>query len=607
VTFQNPAGLWLLFGIPLLVLLYLLHSRREKRLVSSTYVWKLSERFLKRKTKLSRWHKLLLLLVQMLAVLTLSLAIAKPALAVGVAKDYILLFDTSVSMRTQNEEGVTRLDEAKAKAKELLAEVSKGNRITVILLGEEATVLANRSSDEGMIELALQHLRCGEGSASEDEGFALAKSIAEQCQNPAVIYYTDRPSQDKLYRPFFTVVDCSVRAEKWNLSLYDMAATKAEDGLAFSASLLTSQSGTFTVALAVDGRTLDALTLTAEATRPQTVTFAYPSQTYGYAEIYVQAEDGNVEDNRVAITYPHQTRRQALLVSQYPLFIETVLGVMQGWDVVVTTSPTDSHLAPHSGYDLYIFDSITPPEYPTDGSVLTVNTDELPGGVLLGDEVHEEAGILPSHSSPFTENITLENVALSTYRPLLANATWDILLTCHDEPVMISRQMAEGVRYTCISFDLHHSNLPANYNYFPLLSAVISASAPKTVDSHLYLVGEKVTFSKLPRSIGVEVLYPSGIKRQLSFENGVSRQVFHQAGVYTVLQHFEGGITEKTYFCMEISADEWASAPVSGLPDILPAEADEGQKATSDISLYLVVAALLLLILEWGVYYREKC
>jgi len=31
---------------------------------------------------------------------------------------------------------------------------------------------------------------------------------------------------------------------------------------------------------------------------------------------------------------------------------------------------------------------------------------------------------------------------------------------------------------------------------------------------------------------------------------------------------------------------------VSGLPDILPAEADEGQKATSDISLYLVVAAL---------------
>jgi hypothetical protein len=136
---------------------------------------------------------------------------------------------------------------------------------------------------------------------------------------------------------------------------------------------------------------------------------------------------------------------------------------------------------------------------------------------------------------------------------------------------------------------------------------VINASAPPTVDSHLYPVGEEVAFSKLPRSLGVEVLYPNGIKRALNFENGVAHHVFHQAGVYTVLQHFERGYVEKTYFCMEIPMDEWKNTSLSGLPDIQPAEASDGQNATSDVSLYLLAAVLLLLILEWGVYYREKC
>ncbi|MBQ8912233.1 MAG: BatA domain-containing protein, partial [Clostridia bacterium] len=45
MRFLNPAGLWLLLGIPVLIIIYLIKSQHEQRAVSSTYIWKLSERF----------------------------------------------------------------------------------------------------------------------------------------------------------------------------------------------------------------------------------------------------------------------------------------------------------------------------------------------------------------------------------------------------------------------------------------------------------------------------------------------------------------------------------------------------------------------------------
>ncbi len=49
MSFQNPAGLWLLLGIPVLIAIWLIRPQHENRRVSSSYIWRLSDRFMKRR------------------------------------------------------------------------------------------------------------------------------------------------------------------------------------------------------------------------------------------------------------------------------------------------------------------------------------------------------------------------------------------------------------------------------------------------------------------------------------------------------------------------------------------------------------------------------
>ena len=49
MTFLYPLGLLGLLGIPVLIVIYIIKSKYTEQTVSSTYLWKLSERFLKKR------------------------------------------------------------------------------------------------------------------------------------------------------------------------------------------------------------------------------------------------------------------------------------------------------------------------------------------------------------------------------------------------------------------------------------------------------------------------------------------------------------------------------------------------------------------------------
>ena len=109
MTFLNPAGLWLLLGIPLVILLYILKPPVKEKAVSSTFLWKLSEKFMKKKSPFRRFRRIFLLILQIVTVLTLSLIAAKPVFLRKDCTDYILILDTSASMQMADDQGQTRL------------------------------------------------------------------------------------------------------------------------------------------------------------------------------------------------------------------------------------------------------------------------------------------------------------------------------------------------------------------------------------------------------------------------------------------------------------------------------------------------------------------
>ena len=83
MRFLNPTGLWLLLGIPILIIIYLIKAQHEERAVSSTFVWKLSERFAKKRLPFTRLRRIMLFILQLLLIIVAAMMAAKPVIVKG--------------------------------------------------------------------------------------------------------------------------------------------------------------------------------------------------------------------------------------------------------------------------------------------------------------------------------------------------------------------------------------------------------------------------------------------------------------------------------------------------------------------------------------------
>ena len=109
--FLNPWGLLGLLTIPLVVLIYLLRSRYKTKSVSSTFIWKRSLKYVRRRIPLNFIMSLILIL-QILVVIAASLAIARPTIEPMETNEKIIILEASASMQTKQGDK-TRFEAAK--------------------------------------------------------------------------------------------------------------------------------------------------------------------------------------------------------------------------------------------------------------------------------------------------------------------------------------------------------------------------------------------------------------------------------------------------------------------------------------------------------------
>ena len=108
----TPLGLLGLIGIPILIIIYIIKPKYHEKKISSTFIWRLSLKYRKKKIPLQWLQRSLLFFVQVLAIGILALVLARPLMQVD-AKDgeKVIILDVSASMNSTN--GVdTRLDRA---------------------------------------------------------------------------------------------------------------------------------------------------------------------------------------------------------------------------------------------------------------------------------------------------------------------------------------------------------------------------------------------------------------------------------------------------------------------------------------------------------------
>src|SRR6185436_8211777 len=100
MAFLSPLALLGLLFLPVVVAMYLLKLRRDERVVPSTLLWTRLLTDVEANAPWQRLRRSLLLLLQILLVVILAVLAARPFLErpAGLARDVVLVMDTSASM-----------------------------------------------------------------------------------------------------------------------------------------------------------------------------------------------------------------------------------------------------------------------------------------------------------------------------------------------------------------------------------------------------------------------------------------------------------------------------------------------------------------------------
>jgi hypothetical protein len=191
LAFAAPQFLWLLLGVPLVILLHFIRKRRVRREVSALFLWRQARELAARKRRFSpSW----LLLMQILFVALASLALAQPFWRDAGPPERIIIIDASASMAAQDSDGV-RLSKAFQQAEPLIREAS---RVAVVRAGLDVTVVQPLTENVSDAANALRTIQAADAGADLGRALSVARSISPEAE---LHLFTDsEPPQDAQLR-----------------------------------------------------------------------------------------------------------------------------------------------------------------------------------------------------------------------------------------------------------------------------------------------------------------------------------------------------------------------------------------------------------------------
>ena len=231
MTWLTPIGFLGLIGLIILIIIYIIKPNYQQRVISSTFIWRLSLKYRKKRLPINRLHNLLLFLCQVLILTISALLLAQPVISTiiqGDESEKIIIVDASASMRLDDGSG-TRFERAVAEAKEMAEDtLSKGGLVSVILADADAEFVVQRMSEEDRDELfiKLDELladggKCTYGSADLEGAAVLAEEVLRYNNEAQVHLLT---ATQYIEKNGILVQDMSSKKE-WNAALLGVEAT----------------------------------------------------------------------------------------------------------------------------------------------------------------------------------------------------------------------------------------------------------------------------------------------------------------------------------------------------------------------------------------------
>lgn len=636
MTFLYPLGLLGLIAVPILIIIYIIKNKYTEQTVASTYIWTLSERFLKNKNPITRIYNILSLILQILAVICISVSTAHPVFALqGKANDYCFVLDCSVSMNFV-QDGSTRFERGKSKIEEIILQSGNGSSYTLICAGDTAVVAYKELTDKERAVELLKETVADSVSADTESALSEAQKIFDKTTAPSVYFMTD-----KNFRSVSNVNVCNLSYSEENCAVLAANAVFTEKGLEiYGKAISYGNNKNLTVSAYIDENSVATASVDIEIEGIND-TVAIPDEKeelsdellslatdfsilcegvteYRSLRITINSDDAFPSDDAI-IKYnvKRDSSFSALIVSEGPFFIKSALSAL-GYGEADVITPKEYENSAHSlTYGLYIFNGYTPERMPESGAVWFFSpTNVNSSGFSYQSDAGEDAKRILTYSESSASTVRKllsgvdknEEIALSNYSKYSINGEFVSLLYCEGNPVLFAGSNDYGNREVVFAFSLNDSDFVLGFNWLQLTNNLLEYTFPSIIDKSDYFCGDTADINVVANCVSIRVTSPSGVDEELDTETAVTQYKLKETGLYAVTVKTGGlNAAERTVYMYAqtpyeegVPVAECSSFEITG----------EAVALTKDgvyddiIILFIILAALF--VADWGVYCYEQ-
>lgn len=631
MNFYYPLGLLGLIGIPIIILIYIIKSKYTEQTIASTYLWTLSEKFLKKRKPISKLTGILTLIVQLLAVVMVSFAIARPVFTVqNSANDIYLILDGSASMN-MTQDGKSRFDIAKSRIEELIDKQSDGSTYSLVYVGDTVDTVFEGITDKAQAKIFINNLSATWSASDCSSAFAAAQAYFDSNRS-AIIYLVT----DKQYEINDNLNLIDVSNGESNCAFYTYGYDTDTSGVRGVGEVISYDADRqITVEMwlseSIDVASVKVAETTVELTAGEPADFALSSEHSRFAKLELRiAENDALQEDNIVVLYDVDAvqNRKVLLVSNITaedddaVYLRNAIRYAGKADVDVITPEVYENQGAVN-YDMYVFNGYAPKKLPKQAAIWLVDAidggDTSTGISYRNHTTPRDAEGPSSYYSPkyteetgsivnlLTKDIIKRQVSVRTYAQyIVPPRNFTSILSVNGDDLVFAGLNANNDRQVVFSFRIKDSNMGLTDDFLILVRNLMEYSFPSVLSETTYVCGDIITVNVVSGCESIVVTSPSGASNTLdTFETDVCEVIARETGTYTFTVKLKGHDEKEIYAYAAVPETE--SRNMGGETLLLAGEREfDYIDGFYDNLMIFFIAMAVLLLTDWGVYCYEQ-
>lgn len=608
MSFLEPLMLFFAFTIPVVIVLYLLKLKREIRVVSSTLLW---QRFLLDSRANAPFQKLrrnLLLLLQLLVLLFAVLALARPYFPTRAKPSgfRVVLLDASASMQS-TDVLPARFENARRQATDLVNNLRETDRMLVMLVGAQPTVICPATSSKETLRRAIRNAQPQDTGAAISDAWRLAVSLARDQGDAEAHLFSDGAFELESNLPTHLPLRYHpIGARGNNVGITALEVRRASSSSSSAEIFMAVENASdslkeFDAELYLNDQLLSVRPLKLTPGEEQSLVATIDTTRAGLVRAVLRVPDDLAVDNVATVASRPARRPKILLATMGNSFLERALAVQKDFELIKVT-PAAYQKTP--GYDIVVLDETSPRELGP-GNFLLIHS--LPEGLLEVTGAEKQPMVVDVKTGhPLTRFVQFDNVSILQCAQIRLPAWGVPLVESTRSPLIVAGQNGPH-RIVWIGFSVLESNWPLRLSFPIFISNALRWLDPSSDTDRILQVrtGQTVHLPLTKTLDGFTVETPDGHRLRQELSPRATEITFTQterAGVYRV----QAGDQSQQFCANLLNRGETRNQPQANLEFSKYQTVPGGKLQTSNLEIWrwLVLAAFGLLLFEWWYFHR---